>query len=115
MARQLRRRRQRPPSDNPRRICTSTSNEMPSGVANSFMALLLAHSGAVFRQQEVARLTYSLPEAAAALGVSVAFIEELVARGELARLKLGGRRGRRLIPVGVLEELTTPSSAKPAA
>ncbi len=50
--------------------------------------------------EEPARLTYSIPEAAAALGISRSFCYELVEQGRLPFVRLGRRK---LIPRAALE------------
>jgi excisionase family DNA binding protein len=55
------------------------------------------------------RLVYSVPEAAALLGISRAFAYELVARGELPVICLGRRR---LVPRAALREFVEAGSIR---
>lgn len=54
---------------------------------------------------KVPKLLYSIPEVAAAIGVSRSTVYELIAAGEFPTVDIGqGGRPRHRIPVSVLEE-----------
>ena len=57
--------------------------------------------------EAIPRLTYSIPEAAEATGISVSGVKRLVKTGEVPSVLL---QGRRLIPVAALAEIVSPDS-----